>query len=219
MRSRASLILDLFKKKHDPAQILVKLMLRSALDHCETVLDIGCGTSPVMRELGVNRTVGVEGYPPFIEEARKKNLQDELIDCDVRDISKHFQIHQFDACIALDLIEHLTKEDGLKLIQSMEKIARKRVVFFTPSGFLPQKHAVNDDLQAHLSGWEAKEMKNLGYEVIGLLGPKKLRGEYHKIIKRPILFWGLLSMIMQFSYSKSHPESAAAIMCIKYLDE
>lgn len=209
--------MDLLKKKHDPSQILVKLALRNALNGCETVLDIGCGTAPTMRELAVKRSVGVEGYPPFSEQAKKENLQDELVECDVRDISKHFAPSQFDACVALDLIEHLTKEDGLKLIRSMEIVAKKRVIFFTPSGFLPQKHAANDDLQAHLSGWEAAEMKGLGYKVIGLLGPKKLRGEYHKLKNHPTLLWAFVSLIGQCLHSKSHPESAAAIMCVKYL--
>jgi SAM-dependent methyltransferase len=215
MRSRIGLILNLLKKRHDPAQILVKLALRNSLEGCESVLDIGCGTAPTMRELGVKHSVGVEGYPPYSEQIRRENLQDELVECDVRDIAKHFQPRQFDACVALDLIEHLTKEDGLKLIQSMETVAKKRVVFFTPSGFLPQRHAANDDLQAHLSGWDADEMRKLGYQVIGLLGPKKLRGEYHRLKGRPTALWALVSLLGQFLHSKSHPEKAAAIMCIK----
>ena len=213
------LIFDLLKKKHDPSQILVKLALRNALNGCETVLDIGCGIAPTMRELAVKHSVGVEGYPPFSEHIRKHNLQDELVECDVRDLSGHFKPNQFDACIALDLIEHLTKEDGLKLIQSVERIAKKRVVFFTPSGFLPQKHSASDDLQAHLSGWDADEMRKLGYKVVGLLGPKKLRGEYHMLKNRPKFFWSLISLAAQCLHSKYHPENAAAIMCIKYLDK
>src|ERR1041385_6608685 len=140
MRSRIGLALHLLKKKHDPAQILVKLALRQALAECESVLDIGCGNLPIMRDLGVSRSVGVEGYRPFFEEAKREKLQDDLVECDVREISKHFQPGQFDACAALDLIEHLPKADGLELIRSTETIAKKRVVFFTPSGFLPQRH-------------------------------------------------------------------------------
>jgi SAM-dependent methyltransferase len=219
MRSRIGLILDLLKKRFDPSQVLVKLALRDALEGCDSVLDIGCGMAPTMRELGVKRTVGVEGYAPYVEVIKREKMQDDLVECDVRDISKHFQPRQFDACVAMDLIEHLSKEDGLKLIQAMETIARKRVVFFTPSGFLPQRHAANDDLQAHLSGWEAEEMRKKGYKVIGLLGPKKLRGEYHVLKKRPMAFWAVVSLIAQCFHSKSHPESAAAIMCIKDLEK
>lgn len=218
MRGRLSFILHLLKTKHDPNQVLVKLALREALLGCESVLDIGCGTAPTMRELGIPHCVGVEGYRPYFETILREKLQDKVIECDVRDISKHFQPKQFDGCVALDLIEHLPKEDGLKLLQSMEAIARKRVVLFTPSGFLPQRHAESDDLQAHLSGWEPEEMRKLGYEVIGLLGPKKWRGEYHKLKNRPIVLWAMMSFFAQCLSTKAKPEKAAAILCVKHLD-
>lgn len=217
MRSQIGLISLLIRKKHDPAQILFKLALRKELKNCTSVLDIGCGASPTMRELGVPRSVGAEGYQPFIEKTKRENLQDDVVECDVRDISKHFRPQQFDACVAIDLIEHVTKADGMELIRSMETIAKKRVIFFTPNGFLPQQHSTNDDLQEHLSGWEVPEMQKLGYRVIGLLGNKKLRGEYHKLKRSPAFFWGSVSLISQLLSSKRHPERAAAILCIKDL--
>lgn len=217
MRGRISFILHLLKTKHDPNQILVKLALRDALLGCESVLDIGCGTAATMRELGVPRCIGVEGYRPYLEIIKRENLQDEVIECDVREISKHFQPRQFDGCVALDLIEHLPKADGLELLRSMESIAKKRVVLFTPSGFLPQRHSDSDDLQAHLSGWEPEEMRKLGYEVIGQLGPKKWRGEYHKLKNRPLAFWAMMSFVAQSLSTKNKPEKAAAILCVKRL--
>lgn len=219
MRSRLNYFFRLLKTKHDPNQILVKFALRNALNNCESVLDIGCGTAPTMRELGVARTVGVEGYRPFFDQAKRENLQDDLVECDVREISRHFEAKQFDACVALDLIEHLPKADGLELLRSMEAIAKKRVILFTPNGFLPQRHADNDDLQEHLSGWEPGEMRKLGYEVVGLLGPKTLRGEYHKLKNRPAAFWGIVSFFAQCFSTKRNPERAAAILCVKYLDK
>jgi len=92
--------------------------------------------------------------------------------------------------MALDVIEHLAKEDGLRLMRAMEKISRRKVIFFTPSGFLPQCHLEKNDLQEHLSGWEVAEMKQHGYQVIGMLGPKALRGEFHNLKWRPKFFLG-----------------------------
>ena len=217
MRSRTSLISTLLRTRHDPNQILFKLALREALGGCESVLDVGCGVSPTMRQLGVPQSCGAEGYPPSFQEAKRQNTHDQLVQCDVRELSKHFQPRQFDACIALDVIEHLTKADGLKLMADMEKIAKKRVIFFTPSGFLEQHHARNDDLQEHLSGWEAAEMERLGYRVTGQLGPKNLRGSYHVLKRRPAIFWGLVSLLGQCTRSKFHPDEAAAILCVKIL--
>jgi hypothetical protein len=217
MRNPVSLTIRLLKAGHDPNQILVKLALRNALLGCESVLDAGCGVSPAVQQLGIKHTVGAEGYPPSCAEARRQHTHDQLVQCDVRELAKHFQPRQFDACVALDVIEHLDKRDGLKLIEDLEKIARKRVVLFTPSGFLPQRHTSNDDLQEHLSGWESAEMKRMGYRVIGLLGPKSLRGEYHKLKRRPAVFWGMVSFVSQCAWARHHPDRAAAILCVKNL--
>lgn len=215
MKSQTKLTLDLLKQGADPAQILVKLSLRKALEGCASVLDVGCGFSPLLRQLGVSHAAGIEGYQPAFEKAQKLKTHDEIVLGDVRELSRHFKEGQFDACIAMDVIEHLPKEDGLRLMRDMERIAKKKVVFFTPNGFLPQRHAVNSDLQEHLSGWEAGEVKEYGYEVAGMLGPKKLRGEYHALIRRPVAFWGLVSLLSQIFQIRHHPDKAAAILCVK----
>ncbi|HTV42228.1 MAG TPA: class I SAM-dependent methyltransferase [Candidatus Sulfotelmatobacter sp.] len=215
MRSRASIIFSYAKQGFDPAQILNRLALRKALEGCDSVLDVGCGKSRALRELGIKRSVGIEGYAPDLEEARRLNTHDELILGDVRRLEDYFSPGQFDAVIAMDVIEHLVKDDGLRLMQGMEKIARRKVVLFTPSGFLPQRHLEKADLQEHLSGWEAAEMERYGYQVEGLLGPKKLRGEFHAIKGRPKIAWAVVSLIGHLFWTRWHPAKAAAIFCVK----
>jgi len=217
MKSATGLTFELLKSGYDPSQIAVKLALRKALEGCQSVLDVGCGAAPTMRQLGVPRSVGFEGYQPSIDLAKKLNTHDEMIKGDLRDLNAQFQPKQFDAVIAMDVIEHVVKEDGLQLMKDMERIATKRVVLFTPCGFLPQRQAANDDLQAHLSGWEPDEMRGYGYKVVGLLGPKSLRGEYHSIKGRPRVFWGMVSWLGHVFSTKNHPENAAAILCVKTL--
>lgn len=217
MKSRINLIATLLKRGFDPNAILFMLALREALLGCDSVLDVGCGVSAKLREVDAPNTTGFEGYQPDFEEAKRRTTHDQLVQGDARELARHFTPRQFDACIALDVIEHLTKADGLKLMQDMEKIARKRVVIFTPKGFLPQRHSANDDLQVHLSGWEPSEMKSHGYEVIGQLGPKILRGEGHVLKRRPAFFWGMISLLGQITWSRRHPDQAAAILCQKNL--
>jgi hypothetical protein len=117
--------------------------------------------------------------------------------------------------VALDVIEHLSKEDGLKLAAAMERVARKSVVLLTPKGFLPQRHTEQADLQVHLSGWEPAEMRALGYRVLGMLGPQALRGEYHVIKPRPRPLWAAVSLLCQLLWCRWRPDSAAAILCVK----
>ena len=215
MRGKISLIFLLLKQGFAPGAIVTRLAIRQALKDCDDVLDVGCGRSLSMRWLGVKHPVGIEAYRPAYEEAKRENTHDELICGDVRSLSEHFKPGQFDACIALDVIEHLTKEDGLKLIEQMEKIARRKIIFSTPSGFLPQHHFEHGDLQEHLSGWEASEMEQRGYRVIGLLGPKSLRGEQHILKGRPKIFWGIISLLCHFFWTRNRPVKAAAMLCVK----
>jgi SAM-dependent methyltransferase len=215
MKNSANLAFSLLKSGTDPGQILFKLALRKSLLGCKTVLDVGCGTAPTLRQLGIPHCVGIEGYRPAFEDAQRLKMQDEMVCGDIRNLNGYFRPRQFDACIAIDVIEHLPKEDGLKLMQDMELIAKRKVVFFTPNGFLPQKQATDSDLQAHFSGWEAEEMRKYGYEIHGMLGPKKLRGEYHLLKYRPRIFWGGVSALEQIFWTHHHPEKAAAILCIK----
>ncbi len=216
MKNSANLALSLLKNGADPGQILFKLALRKALLGCKTVLDVGCGIAPTLRQLGIPHCVGIEGYRPAFEEAQRLKMQDEMICGDIRNLTDYFKHGQFDACIAIDVIEHLPKEDGLKLMEDMESIAKKKIIFFTPNGFLPQKQAADSDLQTHFSGWAAKEMREHGYEVYGMLGPKRLRGEYHMLKYRPKVFWTMVSSLDQMMRIHDHPEKAAAILCIKH---
>jgi hypothetical protein len=215
MRSRFGLILLLLKQGLDPGQILTKLALRKVLLGSDRILEVGCGKSPNMQWLGVKHSTGIDGFAPYLEAARQQKLHHELVLGDARELEKYFKPGQFDAVVALDLIEHLTKEDGLKMMRSMESIAGRKVVFFTPSGFLPQRSYENNSLQEHLSGWEAAEMRQFGYHVTGLLGPKKLRGELHVLKRRPNFFWGTISLLCQLFWTRWDPSNAAAILCVK----
>ena len=215
MRSRIDLILLLAKQGLDPAQILTRLALRKVLKDCDTVLDVGCGKSMNLRWLGVKSTAGIDGYEPGLDEARRCGTHDTLVLGNVCKLDEYFKPDQFDAVVALDVIEHLTKEDGLRMMQAMEKIARRKIIIFTPNGFLPQRHLEKSDLQEHISGWEIAEMQQHGYRVIGMLGPKSLRGEFHNLKGRPKPFWGAVSLLGHLLWTRWIPAGAAAILCVK----
>lgn len=215
MRSAFSLLLKLLPHGAEPGQIVTRIEVHRALAGCRSVLDVGCGRTSLIRLSGFDRTVGLEGYEPDAEAARRNGTHDEIVVGDARALEQLFGPAKFDACIALDVIEHLSKEDGLKMMRSMEAVSARKTLFVTPSGFLPQGHTEAGDLQAHLSGWEPDEMRRLGYRVVGLLGPKSLRGEYHSLKRRPKFFWGIVSLLGHLLYTRWKPEKAAAILCVK----
>jgi hypothetical protein len=77
-----------------------------------------------------------------------------------------------DTIVLLDVIEHLTKHDGQRLLEKTVLAARSQVVVFTPLGFMPQAAEGDKDAwglggvdwQVHRSGWEPSDFP--GWTVI-----------------------------------------------------
>ncbi len=190
--------------------------IECSLRGCRTVLDVGCGNGSPLRFLPRAHLTGVDGYAPSLEQARKAGTHDDYFLGDVRKIGELFAGKKFDACVALDVIEHLPKEDGWRMLESMERLATRRVIIFTPNGFMPQK-SKDGDLQEHLSGWTAEELRPRGYRVLGMYGPKHLRGEYHQVNRQPRAFWVAVSLLTHYLRTRTRPEQSAAIFCVKEL--
>jgi SAM-dependent methyltransferase len=182
---------------------------------CKSVLDLGCGdNSPLRHFPGKIHAEGVDAFPVSIEKSMTKGIHNNYHIMNVMDIDRKFGTDSFDCVIALDLIEHLSKEDGLKLLKKMETIARKKTIIFTPNGFLPQSAHGGNIWQIHKSGWTVKEMENMGYKVIGINGIKCLRSEFSRLKYRPKYFWWLISDITQV-FVRNRPEKAYQILCTK----
>jgi SAM-dependent methyltransferase len=193
------------------------LELRRILSDCSSILDVGCGRSSPLRFVSANLLVGVDVYRKELEEAKKLKTHDEFVLADAAKLREYFKPDQFDACVALDVIEHFTKEDGLRFLHELETIAKRKVVVFTPNAFLPQSSHEEGDHQEHLSGWETGEMRELGYRIIGLDGLKSLRRNHHQLRFRPAPVWAIVSWISQKIWCREHPDSAAALLCWKKL--
>jgi len=189
------------------------------LADCDSVLDVGCGVNSPLRFLSCKRLVGVDAYQPDLDRARATRTHDEFVLTDAHNLTTSFQANDFDACVALDVIEHFTKSDGLTFLQTLESLARRKVVILTPNGFLPQSSKVEGDFQKHLSGWEPEEMNDLGYRVIGLDGFRRLRTDHHRIRFHPAPLWAVVSWLTQHACCRNHPSTAAAILCIKDLSK
>jgi SAM-dependent methyltransferase len=217
MISRFQLLRALIIQKADPCRMSVWLAIRRVLQDCPSILDVGCGSNSLLPALHPPALTGIDGFEPAVAEARRKGAYKQVLHGDIRQLSLLFQPDQFDACIAIDVIEHLTKEEGQQLAHDMEQIASKKVVFFTPKGFLPQQHSEQGDLQEHHSGWEPAEMEQLGYRVRGYLGPQSWRGSYHVLRYRPRFLWALAAYGVHLLWTHRNPQSAAAILCAKKL--
>jgi len=127
----------------------------------DTVLDIGCG----LLHVGIFGRVhlGIDGFRPALNAIAAKiptlhglapGVLSQFVDC------------AYDVVLLLDVVEHLPREDAIKTILEAERIGRRRVVVFTPDGFIPRythDPLTHNDLQKHLCGFSVADFDNRGY--------------------------------------------------------
>ena len=184
-----------------------------------TLLDLGCGTnSPIFNfKHKLEYTLGVDIFEPSLLQSKKNDIHSNYVRLDVADLGNAIKNKSFDCVLASDLLEHLSKKDGLKFISVIEKIAKRKVIILTPNGFIPQSDYNGNQYQRHLSGWDLREMKGLGYRVIGINGWKRffgVNGERAEVVWRPKVFWGKISLLSQI-LTQQHPKYAFQIFCVK----
>lgn len=188
------------------------------LQDCSSVLDLGCGEcSPLVRIKKYFTSVGVDAYRPSIAKSKKLNIHDRYISCDLLNVDKKIKPKSFDAVILLDVVEHFSKRDGLRLLLQAEAIAEKKVVVLTPNGFYHQDELGGNPYQLHKSGWSVREFEKCGYTVRGLRGLKYIRGEYATIYRKPWLFWALLAFFSE-PLLYFWPEASYDFLAIKRLN-
>jgi SAM-dependent methyltransferase len=191
-------------------------LLRRELEGCETVLDLGCGKNSPLQHCQVPYSVGVDIFEPYLKESKKKKIHDWYLLADIRKIE--LKSKSFDCVIAIEVIEHMPKEEGRKLIEKMENIARKKVIITTPNGFLPQARYDRDIFQTHRSGWTIDEFKELGYEVKGIGGLKFLKKERGEFKFKPRVLNSVLSDLTQ-KITYHFPRFAFQLFAIKNVDD
>lgn len=142
----------------------------------ESVLDIGVGAGRwgfllreqletfrgrFNKEEWKTRIVGVEIWPKYIKDYHKY-LYDSIFIGDVRDYVKRCK-ESFDLIIAGDVIEHLEKEEGVKLIQILRILCNKCLTICLPLGSgYKQGEVKGNKAEAHLSIWEEKDLEPFG---------------------------------------------------------
>ncbi len=178
----------------------------------DSVLDLGCGSNSLLRFFNIPYSVGVDKFGPYLGESKKRKIHNKYIEEDVAKIG--FPDKSFDAIIAIDLLEHLTKEEGYRLIKNMEKWARKKIVVFTPNGYVKQAEYDGNRFQQHKCGWIIKELEDLGFKTYGINGFKKLRDSGGSIKYRPKFLWCRISDLTQ-KIAYYYPKIAFQILAVK----
>ena len=133
-----------------------------------TLIDVGCGKGIIGALMRMyrcpKRLVAIDAFKPYLDFCKKHNLYDEFLQFDLTNLPLPFNNMEFDVATCIEVIEHLPKKLGFKLLEELERIAKK-VVVTTPSIFFAQKFYNNNPHQAHLSVWTSKEFSCRGYKV------------------------------------------------------
>ena len=134
---------------------------------CETLLDVGCGIRP-QNLVPCKQHLCVEPHFEYADALEQNGF--EVIRSTANEALSHAD--GVDTIVALDVIEHMTREEGEAFIQLALSKARKQVVIFTPLGFIPQSGGDYVDpwglqgqkWQEHKSGWTPEDFE--GWECI-----------------------------------------------------
>ncbi|MCX6355396.1 MAG: class I SAM-dependent methyltransferase [Candidatus Aureabacteria bacterium] len=180
--------------------------LQRELKGCQSVLDLGCGRESPLKYCRVAYSVGVDAFEPVLRESRKRGIHSEYILADIAGVK--FKPRSFDAVIMIDLLEHLEKAEGEKILRDAEEWARGKVIVNMPVGWIRQGMVQDNRFQAHRSGWQLEEMTQRGYRAYGMAGLHSLRtdeisedllgeGVLASVKYRPRCFWFVVLALSQ----------------------
>ncbi len=196
--------------------MFLKPLLKETVN-IKTVLELGAGKNSYIRQINKDlHLTALDISKESLNYSKNKGIYNEYVVGNAMQALKYFNKESFDMVVAFDLIEHLEKEQGFRLIEIMNQIAKKKILIYTPNGFLKQDPFDNNPFQEHISGWSYNEMVNMDFKIYGVNGYKKLRGMYSKPILKPVFLGRFISNLSWLILKVFHLERKSfAIMCFK----
>jgi hypothetical protein len=102
------------------------------------------------------------------------------------ELTKFLKPKSFDLVTAIDIIEHLDKDSGKRLLLDIESLCSGRIIYGTPFGEWAVYPGVK--YHCHLSGWLPSEFIDRGYAVLNF--PKQIDTGWFfaiKDFKKPVI--------------------------------
>lgn len=189
----------------------INTILRVIDKRSQSILDVGCGKGVIMGLINKTKrfyTVGVDIFEPSLRKAKKEGIHDDYILSDVRSLP--FSPKSFDTVLCSQVLEHLEKKEGGKLVESLERIARLQVIISTPVGICKQHAYDENPWQEHRSTWTPADMRRLGYKVRGLGLSIPLTNKIQAIIGPLVYLQIMIGPLVYFL-----PRLAGNMVCVK----
>ena len=130
----------------------------------KTVVDIGPGSGTYVKLIREDagccvdaNWIGVEIWKPYIEEFKLESRYNQVLNQDVRTVD--WAALNPDVVIAGDVLEHMTKEDAVALVDRILQVAKTLIVSI-PIRHMPQdEHAYPNPHEAHIKDdWSHDEV-------------------------------------------------------------
>lgn len=183
-----------------------------------TLLDLGTGKGELALYIKKRRKLiidGVEIYKPYVDKLESKNIYRRVIVGDIR--KKGVVNKKYDIILCSQVLEHLPKDEALRVIKMWEKYAKKCVIVGVPNGKVDQSEYDGNKHQQHLSTWSRWDLANLGYRVYGQGAGWVYCGDNSSdksLINRLLLF--LIGYLLS-PYYRFFPEKAAHLIAVKVI--
>lgn len=147
-------------------------------DTDKNILDLGCGRGLPMeliriRHSKINST-GVDVYPSYIKECKMHGFYNQCLNQDL--LKFKYKKNNYDVVMALQVLEHVTKDQAWRMLSNMEKTAKRLVIISTPYGKTDYETDDGNVHQHHKSFFYPKEFEKRGYKTVRI-GGKSLFGE------------------------------------------
>ncbi len=136
----------------------------------DVVLDLGCGIRPIDWYKPAQH-VCVDAHKPYLDRVAAVGGY-HCVHSEAREALRRVKPGSVGAIYCLDVIEHLTREDGAEMLQLMHMAQPKQIVIFTPNGYLEQNGPDpmgmgGDYWQQHRSGWTPGDFQEWHVEYYG----------------------------------------------------
>lgn len=201
-------------------------LIKKIIGRPKSVLDIGCGDGELMSAICQKSwtITGIDIYKKSLDIAKAKGIYSELVKGEViRECQRLVKLKKkYDLVFCSQLIEHISREDGEKLINLMQKLAKKIIFISTPRGYVDQyeKYLELNPFHHHLSGWKVEDFEKMGFKVVGV-GSNLVWSEHglaRTENKIQYIFGNLVSYILS-PVSYNFPNTAAGLFAFKKIDE
>ena len=107
------------------------------------------------------RIDGIEAFPTYLTPVHTY-AYNKIIMGDALDLLPDIDDNTYDFVLAVDILEHFTKTDGLKFLDELRRVAKQAVLVSTPKEFHRQEIEANP-YENHRSHWTSEELKYAGY--------------------------------------------------------